>query len=115
MFYNRFIELCAKSNKAPSQVAEELGITRGTVTGWKNGSSPREKMFCKIADYFGVTVAYLKGEAPPGTEKAPASEAGSEGSANDRRILELLNKFSTLPKDQQALVVALVDSLLQGR
>lgn len=76
MFYDVFVELCAKSGKAPSAVALELGCSKSMVSGWKTrGTSPTDTNLRKIADYFGVTVEYLLGEQ---TEKAPAPKTERE-------------------------------------
>lgn len=61
MFYFRYVDLCNKINKSPSAVAEELGFKRSSVTRWANDSVPRQATLQKIANYFGVTVEYLKG------------------------------------------------------
>ena len=54
--------MCAKHNKSASKVAEEIGLSRASANGWRNGAMPSEVNLQKIADYFGVTVEYLKGE-----------------------------------------------------
>ncbi|MBO5726554.1 MAG: helix-turn-helix transcriptional regulator [Clostridia bacterium] len=61
-FYNTFLKLCNSKGKSPSKVAEDIGSTRAAANRWKNGSIPSDTTFLKIADYFGVTVKYLKGE-----------------------------------------------------
>jgi transcriptional regulator with XRE-family HTH domain len=50
-------------NKAPSVVAEELGMQRSVVTAWKNGRNPRTATLMKIAEYFGVSVEELTAES----------------------------------------------------
>lgn len=62
MFWINYLLLCGKVNKAPTALAKELGITSGTVSGWKNGKIPSQKNLQKIADYFGITVWDLLGE-----------------------------------------------------
>lgn len=62
IFYSNYISLCAKHNKSASKVAEEIGLSRASANGWRNGAIPSEVNLQKIADYFGVTVEYLKGE-----------------------------------------------------
>ena len=43
-------------------VCKSLGLSTAIATKWKNGSIPRDSALLKIANYFGVTVEYLKGE-----------------------------------------------------
>lgn len=61
-FYFIFLRLCKSIGKSPSKVAVEIGSTRAAVNRWKNGSIPSDMTLLKLADYFGVTIGYLKGE-----------------------------------------------------
>lgn len=61
MFYDNFVRLCNKINKSPSCVASEIGLSRASVSGWKNGKKPTDATVIKLADYFGVSVDYLLG------------------------------------------------------
>ena len=85
LFYFRYVDLCNKINKSPSAVAEELGFKRSSVTRWANNSVPRQATLQKIADYFGVTVEYLKGEE---TKKDPGQKTDAE---IDGELLEIWN------------------------
>ena len=55
MFYDNFVKACNSRNKAPSAVAIDIGISKATVTGWKNGSTPNDTTLQKLADYFGIS------------------------------------------------------------
>lgn len=59
MFWDKYLDLCAKVGKSPSAVAKELGLSSGTVFNWKNGSTPRNHVLVKIAAYFDVPVESL--------------------------------------------------------
>ena len=62
-FYNKFIELCNKKGVKPSPMLESIGIQKSANSNCKNRrSKPTSANLQKIADYFGVTVEYLKGE-----------------------------------------------------
>ena len=65
-FYERFIALCNKVGKTPSRVALEVGLSKPTVNRWKNGSLPTDATAMKIAEYFGVSIQELTGEATIG-------------------------------------------------
>jgi transcriptional regulator with XRE-family HTH domain len=73
MFYDNFIRLCAEAGKAPSAVAEEVGLYKSTVSNWKNrGTKPTDTTAQKIAAYFGVPVSELyedKKETPAFSEE----------------------------------------------
>ncbi len=55
-FWSTYVRLCNEHNIAPNAVAEKIGITSASVTGWKNGSVPRSTTLQRIADYFAVPV-----------------------------------------------------------
>lgn len=60
MFYDVFEKLCTEKGIKPGRAADEIGISRATVTNWKkNGYSPRRDILKKIAQYFGVSVDLL--------------------------------------------------------
>lgn len=62
MFYDNFIKACTMKGTSPSVVAEQIGLNRSSVTGWKNGSIPKDSTIQKLADYFGISKTDLTGE-----------------------------------------------------
>lgn len=89
-FYERYVELCERVGKKPSKVAEEIGISRATVTNWKkNNYTPRADVLQKIADYFNMSVSEILTE---GTKKESASA--------DPRIDEIVKSLNTLSDAQ---------------
>lgn len=62
MFWKIFVKLCSERNTKPNPVAKLLNISSGAVTKWKAGAMPNDTTLYKIANYFGVTIEYLKGE-----------------------------------------------------
>lgn len=61
IFFNRFLQLCEENDTSPNAVAKKLSISSGSVTAWKNETTPRISTVQKLADYFHVTVDYLLG------------------------------------------------------
>ena len=59
MFYTIFLDLCRAVSKSPTTVLEEIGLGRGNITNWKNGTIPSDKILRKIAIYFDVPQKYL--------------------------------------------------------
>ena len=55
-FYENFIRLCRKAGKAPSVVAQEIGLNNSSVTYWKRGSIPKSETLRRLSEYFGVSV-----------------------------------------------------------
>ena len=62
-FYDRYMNLCAERNLSPQSkiLLDAIGVSSGTVTGWKKGSEPKFDAVAKIAAYFNVDIRYLLG------------------------------------------------------
>lgn len=93
MFWDKYFVLCSKIGKTPNAVAKEIGISSGTLTGWKKHNKvPLDMTIKKVADYFGVPISYFSEEAPE-TEKAPMpNDIGEEN------ILRMYRSLSTAEK-----------------
>lgn len=87
-FYNNYVELCAKKKKSLSAVAEEIGLSRTSPNGWKKGKQPSDVNIKKLADYFGVSVAYLKGEEEQ--KENPTAQMGSGADAVIQEIMGIV-------------------------
>lgn len=94
MFYANYLKLCNSIGKSPSTVAEEIGIQRSTVTRWKSGKSQTDANIQKVADYFHVSVDYLKGN-----EKTPTVPEDDERSYDDAVLLDAFNKADETTKE----------------
>lgn len=82
MFYDRYQQLCKAIGKTPSRVAIETGISKGTVSTWKNlGRTPQTAQLQKLADYFGVSIDQLLDENKKRSrgEKTTRALIGSRG------------------------------------
>lgn len=66
--YDVFEKLCESHGVTPYRVGKETGISTATFTAWKQGKyTPKPEKLQKIADYFGVSIDYLKtGEVTEG-------------------------------------------------
>ena len=59
--YEIFEKLCDSNSVTPYRVSKETGVPTATLTAWKQGKyTPKEDKLQLIADYFGVTVEYLR-------------------------------------------------------
>jgi len=63
-FFERFVSLCDRNGETPNYVGKVVGVSSGSVTGWKNGRIPHGYTVEKIAEHFNVTVDYLMGKEP---------------------------------------------------
>lgn len=66
---DRINELCQEQGIKRRQLERDAGLGAGSTTKWKNGFQPSQKSLKKVADYFGVSLAYLIGESEFKTEK----------------------------------------------
>lgn len=98
MFYDIFERLCREKGVKPGRAADEIGISRATVTNWKkNGYSPRETVMRKVADYFDVSVDSLLNT--PGTQKAPTLTKKDE-----RDIAKTLEELKETLENEEGLM-----------
>lgn len=62
--YEIFRQLLQERGVSAYRVAQETGIAQSVFSAWKNGvSKPKSDKMQKIADYFGVSIGYLYGDA----------------------------------------------------
>ena len=61
MVYTQIIKLCKASEKNITAVLEDLNMSKGNISNWRNGGYPSAEVLMKIADYFDVSVDYLLG------------------------------------------------------
>ena len=107
-FYNKFIELCNEKDVKPCPLLESLGIQKSANSNWKKRKSkPTFANLQKLADHFGVTVEYLKGEEERATKK-PLSE-------NEERLKELYNLTADLTDSDMDVLKAFVAGLKANR
>ena len=94
--YQRFVELLQEHDISAGRVAAATGISRTTLTDWKNGRSvPKLDKMTKIAEYFNVSLDYLLGAK---TKKDPLAGEGEKVSS------ELIALLQDLDPAEEALV-----------
>lgn len=104
MFYDNFVKACNLHNKAPSAVAIDIGISKATVTGWKNGSMPSDATLRKLADYFGVSPEELTGSTGPAQKKAPADVSNSETQSEGQLMAAFFEGGKDLSEEEMAVL-----------
>ncbi|SBW02587.1 hypothetical protein KL86CLO1_11670 [uncultured Eubacteriales bacterium] len=106
--YEIFAKLLDERGITAYQVHKAVGVSQSVLSAWKNGvNTPRNPTLKKIADYFGVSVAYLKGEA---NDKKPTPV--SEGGLNDPIIAQIMDIVRQLPPETQLRSLEYYESLL---
>ena len=67
--YEIYCKLRDSRNVKDADVSKATGITKSTFSDWKNGRiQPKDEKLLKIADYFGVTLGYLRTGMGPETK-----------------------------------------------
>ncbi len=109
MFYDIFLELCAKSQKKPGRVAEDCGLSRASVNRWKSGSTPTYETIKVLADYFEVSTDFLLGK-----EKSPVAANSDKAEISDE-ALNLAKVIASLPPEKKKTMLDLIDLLKEGK
>lgn len=104
MYYDKFEKLCAEKGIRPSDVSKATGISTATLTSWKKGKyTPKNEKLQLIADYFGVSLAYIIGEDKTYYINEETAQVAQEIFENrDLRALFDVQKDMT-PEDLRAL------------
>lgn len=71
MFKERFERLCVEKGMSPNAVCAEIGLSNSAYSKWTESSIPRASVLVKLSEYFGVSIAYLKGEEEPHPSATP--------------------------------------------
>ena len=91
--YDIFEKLLKERGVTAYRVAKETGVTTATLTSWQQGKyTPKPEKMQKIADYFGVSLAYLmtgKEETEKETKLKPKDQKDiKEILANTEQLLK---------------------------
>lgn len=106
-FYDVYLNLCNGVGKTPSNCAVEMGFSKVAVSNWKTrGNIPTDANLNRIANYFGVSVAYLKGE------EETVTADGITISPEERKLLELIK---ALTDDEVKQVSDYLDFIISKR
>ena len=119
-FYESYISLCNHAGKSPSAVALEIGLTKPTITRWKNGSTPTDATMRRVADYFGVPVESIKyGLSVQELAVIKSLEDGAfeeNKKPADQKADGLRGAgYYDLTPENRAMIDALIDSLLKSQ
>lgn len=101
MFWDVFCQLCQKQGVSPTQAILQMGISRASVTKWKNGALPSAESLIKLSEYFGVSIDYLCGKS------VPAEANGRKLTADEEKLLSLFEMLSEV--DRLRLIIDLQD------
>lgn len=107
-FRERFTELVVSSGKSQSSIADEFHVAKQTISAWITGqSSPRSPVLSALADYFGVSVAWLMGFDVPKISPALIKEltTGDLPVKLPDYFDNYVSSSNELPSDEQELLI----------
>lgn len=98
------------------QLAEKLGISKGTVNNWARGNnSPDVDMVPKICDVLGISVLDLysptKFESQENAKKEPSAQVGGL-SKEEFALVEL---FRRVPQEQRLAMLQAIEMTLRSQ
>ena len=98
MFYEIVNNLCKERKTTITRMAEEIGLSNAAPTSWRKGAVPKLTTLEKIADYFDVSVDYLRGVE---TKKAPTQKG-------ERDYLAIMNAFDKADESTREAILLLL-------
>lgn len=110
MFYDNLVKACTMRGKSPSAVALEIGISKSTVTGWKNGTTPTDANLQKLADYFGISKTDLTGET---YLKVTGAVTSTPASSDLQRLADAMEELNE--EGREKLLDYAADLVASGR
>lgn len=109
---NRIKELRLNNNKTQKDIADYVGLTKQAISAYESGfRNPKPKNWQALADYFNVSVPYLKGattyEFLDHNEKSIYDHVSE---AMDRAF----NEYALLPESREKILKAIAYSIDNG-
>lgn len=99
--YEIFDKLLKEHDVTAYRVSVDTGVSQSSLSDWKTGKSkPKYENMKKIADYFGVTVEYLNGEAD---ERKPNEKRLIN---EDEELTDYLDELRSRPEMRMLFSVA---------
>lgn len=98
MFYEIVNNLCKERKTTITRMAEEIGLSNAAPTSWRKGAVPKLTTLEKIADYFDVSVDYLRGAE---IKKTPTPKG-------ERDYLAIMNAFDKADDSTREAILLLL-------
>jgi len=93
----RILELLGEEHGSTKALADVLGVTGGTITNWKSGTSRSYPKYApQIAEYYGVSLDWLSGNSDQ--KEKPVPSEGYELSELDLCLINALPKMTVQEK-----------------
>lgn len=88
--YERIKQLCIANGTTVTALEMSIGFSRGSIGKMKKGVKTTPERLQIIADYFGVSVAYLIGETTDGFNVSGETADTIQAALSRREIMDLL-------------------------
>ena len=113
-FSERLTALMRENGYTNYRLAKLLNCSQATIANWIGGNNlPVRQKMSQLADLFGVSVEYLKGETDDrGQKEKPTPKQGELSNDQLREFMELLLRLSP---EQLAVIKATAQALLAGQ
>jgi transcriptional regulator with XRE-family HTH domain len=85
-----------------------MGISKGSLSRWKEGGKPLNENKKLIADYFGISVPELLGEEAKKT-------AAENGDGLSEKEAEWLKLYHLIPENRRAEYLAMLEAALRAQ
>lgn len=109
---NRLKELRKEKGLTLDEIQSEIGINRGTYNNYENGKTePKPETWQALADFFGVSVPYLRGATT--YENLNSVEKGIYSHVTEA-MNRAFNDYAFLPVKQERILKAIAYSIDNG-
>lgn len=65
MFYDNLFNACSKNNLSVTKATQIIGVSKGNITRWKNGTNPTADIIVHFSELLNVSCDYLLTGAEP--------------------------------------------------
>ena len=105
MFYDKFSRICTKNGVSMSSVLDSVGLSRGNLSRWKSGITPKMNTIEKLSNYFQISPTYFLDSCGFwDTVELDLTEFSSKGGPeNIKKYTERLQKSLTIQMNRAKL------------
>lgn len=111
-FDSRLKKLREERNISQTQLAEDLGVTKGTISVWERGiRKPDFDKMEKIAAYFDTTLQFLLGNDDNRSPSQASDETAAKWEMDDEEEIlnEFMKRFVRLGSSSQSIIKAAIN------
>lgn len=101
MFYEQLKKLCDTNATSPTAVTELLGMSRGSMSNWKKGTTPNGDIIVRFAEHFNISTDYFL-----------LGKETSSNLSNDQQ--ELFDLYAQLDERKKGEVIGYTKALINS-